>query len=187
MIILKTNPKGIDQAIQLLQSELESELVALWQIQADSFVFYPRAYRNSDPNGSGFIAEHYKGEGEYEEVYWNDNLNGTAFFYESTKTTVENGQNETEVALIVFANVKTIKPLVAHRADQEIRLDFQRILGRGLYGFGLLSIETGLAQVLREFPGSRRDRRLDAADMGEVHAFRFNLSLRYDPELCSWS
>lgn len=179
-------PRGMDIAIKSLQDWLQGFLFPLWGIDANDpdesaqYIFYPRVYRNSGPNNSGFIAEVYTGGGNYSEVYWTDQLKGLSFFGIGPKIITEGNESQIEVHLITFANVKKLYGLVDHRADNEIRQDFERAFVAPIYGFTLLNTEIWLQNVLREYPGSRRESRLDAADMGEVHAFRLNLKLVFN-------
>jgi hypothetical protein len=190
MTVTINNPRGMDYFIDKLQAWLQAELFALWAINpADDaasakYIFYPRIHRTQEATTGGYIAEVYKGNGEYEEVYWNDTLTGLSWFGTGQRMT-RDVQEEIDIHLVTFANLKKLYPLISHRADNEIRLDFQKVLSSPLFGFRLESTEIGLANVLREYPGSRRDNRLLAADMGDVHAFRLNLKLVFNPsEAC---
>lgn len=186
MLVKINNPVGPSLAIDKLQEELESTLFAKWGLDLGdpSFVFYPLIYKNQAPApASGFIAELYTGDGNYEEVYLNDAIKGHAFFGLGSRTTV-GAENMVDVHLVCFANLEALYPAIDHRADVEIRRDFEKALEGFIYGFKLQSIETGLANVLKEYNGSRRDDRLLQADLGSFHAFRLNLVLTYDPDFC---
>lgn len=191
MTIRLTNPTGINKAIDLLQVWLQGQLFALWGIDplaepaGNEYRFYPKVYRNVDPGGKGFIAELYTGENNYEEVFWNDQLKGLTWFGQGPRVETVGQIQTVDIHLVTFANLKTLYPAITHRADEEIRQAFQRIFEAPIYGFSLVSTEIWLQNVLREYPGSRRDDRLIAADMGDVHAFRLNLKLECNPaELC---
>jgi len=188
MLIRKNNPKGLDAQIDLLQQELQEYISRTYfgaGLQDLEFIIYPRCYRNATPApGTGFIAELYTGEGQYKEVFYNDELKLSAFFGTSPK--IEHGANdETEVHLVFFAKLSALYPTITHRADYEIKRDLQNLFeGTRIFGFRLKSVESGIQNVLREYPGSRRDDRLAAADMGDVHAFRLNLDLVFNRENC---
>jgi hypothetical protein len=81
--------------------------------------------------------------------------------------------------------VEKLKPSVGHRADEEVRNEIQKLFGNSLHGFSYESMELWLENVLREYPGSRRDNRLNAVDMQPVHCFRINLTLLYKPSICN--
>jgi predicted RNase H-like HicB family nuclease len=185
MLVLIQNPTGPDEQIALLQVAIIEQAFPLWGLDQDDpgFVVYPACSKNPDPAaGAGYIAELYQGGGEYREVFWDDSLKGIIFFGYGPKTTRQNGKEWIDVHLVCFADTKVLYPALEHRAAYEVRRDLAQMLRAPLYGFQLDSLETGLPNVLKEYPGSRRDKRLIAADMGNVHAFRLNLSLEYYPD-----
>lgn len=185
MLTTIQNPRGVDYQVAKLQAWLQGILFPIWGLdptvsaQNSSYVFYPRVHRNPD-NASGFIAELYLGDGNYKEVYWDDTLFGLSFFGIGQSATHNGNQDMIKVHLVTFANLGKLYANVLHRADNEIRMDFQKVFEAPILGFQLESTEIGLANVLREYPGSRRDDRLAAADMGKIHAFRLNLSLNFN-------
>lgn len=189
MIVAIDKPQTMDAAIEKLQAWLNNNLLPIWGLidplqpaLADLFVFYPRVYRTIDAKG-GYTAMMYQGAGkDYKEVYTDDALFGQSWFGTGNKIDRAEGGTSVDVHLIVFANLVKLYPNLIHRADNEIHDDFCKILEAPLFGFTLQSIETGLANVLREYPGSRRDQRLTGADMGDWHAFRMNLTLIFSPE-----
>lgn len=181
MLIQKTTPVGIDVAIQKFQSYIHSALLAKWNITTE-YLSYPRASRNKTDDG--YIAEVLQSGNSYKEVFHDDRNHASSFFGLSTRTDNEQGIHSTDVHLVFFTNVKKIKPSIAHRADEEVRLDVINASSSGMYGFQLESIETGIENVLREYPGSRRDDRLTAVDMQPNHCFRLNFSLTYDINNC---
>jgi hypothetical protein len=180
MLITKDAPTGIDFSIQQLQILLHNELLRRWGLNtdeaADTYRAYGRIYRNKKDNQ--YIAEVYEGAEEYNEVYWDDELSAISWFGQSS--TVKFGiKSKASIHLVFFVNISKLKPAIQHRADEEIRNDVQRIIGRGLYGFTFESTELWIENVLKEYPGSRRDGRLAAVDMQPIHCFRLNLSLLY--------
>lgn len=187
MLITKTSPVGIDVAIQNLQTHLHKQLVIKWGLTgADDPLYecYGRAYRNK--RDAGYIAEVYTGGlggVDYKEVYWNDELKAISFFGTSSKTSFD-VKNKTDVHLVFFVNLTKLKPSVAHRADEEVRNEIQQLFGNTLQGFSYESMELWLENVLREYPGSRRENRLNAVDMQPIHCFRINLTLLYKPSIC---
>jgi hypothetical protein len=184
MLILKTNPVGIDVAIQSLQVYLHKQLVSKWGLTGDDDPLY-ECYGRVDRNkkDAGYIAEVYAGNGEYKEVYWNDELKAISWFGLSGKTEFDK-QNKSNVHLVFFVNLGKLKPSIAHRADEEVRNEIQKLFGYSLFGFSFESIELWLDNVLREYPGSRREGRLNAVDMQPIHCFRINLKCLYDTNIC---
>lgn len=176
MLITKTNPVGIDSYIQQFQNKLHTMLMLKWD--NPTYHCYGRSYRNKTEDG--YIAEVFTDKNEYKEVYWNDTLDAISFFgigdsiEEQTTSTID-------VHLVFFVNLKKLKPSIAHRADEEVRQDVQSVFGKGIYSFTYTSTVLYLENVLREYPGSRRDDRLKFIDMHPVHCFRFNFKLSFDP------
>jgi hypothetical protein len=185
MQITKTSPVGIDVPIQQLQAYLHKQLVTKWGLAGDedpAYQCYGRCYRNK--KDSGFIAELYTGNNEYKEVYWDDSLKAISWFGTGSKTTYDI-KNATDVHLVFFVNLAKLKSSITHRADEEVRNEIQQLFGNTMFGFSFESIELWLENVLREYPGSRRDNRLIAVDMQPVHCFRINLKLLYKPSICN--
>jgi len=179
MLITKTSPVGIDYHIQQLQTALHSKLSAAdyWNMVSAEYKCYGRCYRNKNDNG--YIAENYEGTNEYREVYWDDTLKAISFFGISRSIEMPL-KAEADVHLVFFVNLAKIKAAITHRADEEARNDVLKIIGNSLFGFTIQSVDLWLENVLREYPGSRRDNRLAAVDMHPVHCFRINLKLSYN-------
>lgn len=179
MLITKTNPTGIDWYIQQLQTKLHTKLIsaAYWNINEAGYKCYGRCYRNKSDDG--YIAQNYESGTEYKEVYWDDSLKALSFF--GTGTTFELGVGAAaNVHLVFFVNLAQLAPSISHRADEEIRKQVLNVIGTNSFGFAVQSVETGIENVLREYPGSRRDERLKYVDMHPVHCFRINMSLVYN-------
>lgn len=183
MLIQKTNPVGVDLVIQKLQKTIHDSLIDKWGISVSAdYEAYARASRNKTDDG--YIAEVLTTGNAYKEVYWNEALTAISFFGSSTRSTQELGNLNTDVHLVFFVNLGKAKPSITHRADEEVRKDVINACEFGSFGFLLESVETGLENILREYPGSRRDDRLKAVDMQPVHCFRLNFSLSYDINNC---
>lgn len=182
MLITKTKPVGLDAAVQQLQTFLHSQLVKTWKLTDDSvYQCHGLIYRNK--KDSGYIAEAYIGNNEYKEVYWDDALSAISWFGRSDKTVFDK-QTTTNVHLVFFVNLEKLKPTIQHRADEEIRNDIQKLFAYSLFGFSFESVELWIDNVLKEYPGSRRDDRLKAVDMHPIHCFRINLKCFYDTNIC---
>lgn len=195
MLNLKTNPVGIDNAIQSIQEQLHAALMVTWgldpNVAAQNALYqcYGRCYKNKRETGS--IAEVYTGNAtvpgsnEYKEVYWNDELAAISFFGIADRVIIK-GESQTDVHLIFFTDLvklaikDNVGNMVTHRSDNEIHNQVQQIIGNSLSGLALVSIETGLANVLRDYPGSYRDERLSVVDMHPRHCFRFNFTIDFD-------
>lgn len=182
MLITTVKPVGIDAAITSLQKQLYSRLKKAWGINNDKdYDCYGRVYRNKKDNQ--YIAEAYVGNKEYKEVYWDDARAAISWF--GTGSTIEfNLTNRVAVHLVFFVNLKKLKPAIAHRADEEVRRDVQQLFGNTWLGFTYESTELWTENVLREYPGSRRDNRLSVVDMQPLHCFRLNLTAVYSSNIC---
>ncbi len=177
MLITKTNPVGIDWYIQQLQTRLHTELLKTWGVDV-KYTCYGRCYRNKKDDG--YIAEVYTGGNEYKEVYHDDGISAISFFGISDKIT-NDVENKARVHLVFFVNLWKLKPTITHRADEEVRQDVFKAIGAQSFGFSFESVDLWLENVLKEYPGSRREQRLKAVDMHPVHCFRFNFKLLYNP------
>lgn len=182
MLITKTNPVGIDVAIQKLQTFLHNKLtgVVLWN-NATTYKCYGRCYRNK--KDTGYIAENYEGGIEYKEVYWDDSLSAVSFFGVSGQIK-HDIKEQVSVHLVFFVNLKKLKPAINHRADEEVHKDILQLIGNTLFDFEYTGMEFSIENVLREYPGSRRDDWLKFVDMHPVHCFRLNFDLVYDKNIC---
>lgn len=187
MLLSKTNPTGADWYIQQLQTKLHTRLIGedCWNLSDPTkYKAYGRAYRNKNDNG--YIAENYEGDGNYQEVYYDNSLAAISWFGmgESIRA---GAMYEANVHLVFFTNLDILAlrdadgNLIAHRADEEVRQSVLEIIGKGLYGFTVEGIILGIDNVLREYPGSRRENRLNIADIHPGHCFRINLKLTYNP------
>ena len=78
-------------------------------------------------------------------------------------------------------NLQKLRPEITHRADEEIRQDVLQAVGKSSFGMTFKSVDLWIENVLKEYPGSRRDERLKAVDMHPVHCFRYNYTLLYNP------
>lgn len=182
MLLTKTTPVGIDVPIQKFQEWLHTQLVSKWGLTGDDTVWrcYGRCYRNQTKDG--YVAEAYEGGGKYREVYWDSKLTAISFFGMGTNIDTQTG-NVADVHLVFFTDVSKLKPSITHRADEEVKKDVRELVGMGMFGFTLEGITTGVENVLREYPGNRRDERLKYVDMHPVHCFRFNFKVRYKTDI----
>lgn len=176
MLNLITIPTGIDVSIQKLQTLIHNNLIDKWGINPAQYQSYGRCYRNKKDNG--YIAEVYLGNGEYKEVYWDDNLSAISFFGIGNTIKYEAVQ-KADVHLVFFVNLRNLKSALSNRADEEVRIDVINSCNFGMYNFRYTSIETSIETVLKEYTGSYRENRLKLVDMHPIHCFRINFSLQY--------
>lgn len=184
MLTQKNNPEGVDWYIQRLQTAIHGPLLTSWGVSSDQYQSYARCYRNRRNNG--YVAEVYQSGKEYKEVYWDDQLAAVSFFGMGQQ--IKRGlKSEVDVHLVFFVDLSKItlttpsgEP-VQCRGDEEVRNDVLDLIGRYSNGFTVTSVDLGIENVLREYPGSIRDERLRHIDMHPIHCFRINTKLLFDP------
>jgi hypothetical protein len=177
-LVTKKNPVGKDWYIRKLQEWLYAKLVAKWGSDV-VYDCYGRVYRNKTDNG--YRAEVYKGRGEYSDVYWDDSKQVISFFGVAPTEQISEDA-EVDVHLVFFVNLDFKS--ATKRNDEEIRRDVYSILKKDPFGFQLKESHTGIENCLTEYPGTSRDERLKFFDMHPGHVFRFDMNLRYDPDMC---
>ena len=182
MLIQKINPTGLDIPVQRFQSLIHTKLLAVWGIDSSQYKSYGVAIRN--PTADGYTAENYEGLQGYKEVYYDDSLSAISFFGRTGQIRMDTGSMMQQIHLVFFVDLKKIKPTISHRADEEVRKDVLTAIGTGMYGFTPTSVELWIENVLREYPGSRRDDRLRYVDMDNRHCFRINFDFKYNINNC---
>ena len=185
MLIAKSNPVGIDVAIGKFQSMLHTALMGKWGLDTEDpaqnalYECYGRVYRNKTANG--YVAEAYTGNGEYKSVSWNDGLHALSFFGVGTEESKEAIGVKSQVHLVFFVNLAKLKPSIAHRADEETRLDVLELLMPVLrYGFTFTGLETSVERAMKEYPASYKGSTATVVDTHPVHCFRLNFELKHD-------
>lgn len=186
MIKAKINPVGVDILIQRLQKHLHDRLLVTWGLQSADYVSYARCYRNR--RADGYAAEWYEGDGEYKDVYYDDTKAAVSFFGIGNRTKATLGE-EVSIHLVFFVNLAKLKPLIAHRADEEVRKDVRDLIGSGLYGCEIDSVEMWLENCLKEYPSTLSS--ISTTKNGSVimdthpaHCFRINLIGRFSKNIC---
>ena len=127
MLHLKTDPVGIDNKIQSIQTSLYNKLVASWNCEIEG---YGRAYIDDD-NGS-IKPLVFKGNIDYEEVLTDDKINGAHFFF------IEDNESDlmantclstTDIDLILIVDdLRSVKADILHYADEEIKEEVKSYL-----------------------------------------------------------
>ncbi len=172
----KIDPVGMDWHIHKFQTYIYNTLVSdkYWQ-EKFNYDMYGRCYRNKTKDG--YVAEMYLDSGEYKEVYWDDTKRAISFW--GISGTIEQKlECKVDAHLIFFVDLDKLQ-LTIHRADEEVRQQVLEVVGRGLYGFTLKSIDLWTENVLRDYPGTRKDAQLAKFDTHPLHCFRLNFSLSY--------
>ena len=164
-LIQKITPKGIDKVIDDIQNLLNTEL--LWS----DFNCYPRIYK--EETEQGIKPMNYVGNGDYRDVFFNDNIDGSCFFYPEDKRTGVNGYF-TNVKLSIVFQIKLNKlyPIITHRADEESHNDVILAL-RKKGQYELIELVVGYKNVYSEFDTSL----VKYDDISDYHVFRVDLNV----------
>lgn len=162
------NPKGIDNAIQKIQSHLFSKLS--WS-EIDA---YGRVFENPSKD-KGLTLEAYVSKNEYKDVFTNDSKTATFFFIEDNRHTTNEGiQFKNKIKVVFIINLKKAYPNLIHRADMEAEIEAVELL-RTRANFSMTEIEKGIGEV---FKGFNTDR-IKLSDMQPYHIFSINGDLTY--------
>lgn len=177
MLIQKDNPVGVDTKIAKIQKAVYNRLTTLngWT-KYDS---YERVYLNPYHETGSLIPELYKGNREYREIYFNDNVFAESYFVVNQNRTF-NEKFETNIGYIFQVNLEALYPSVLHRADEEAHRDVFFGIQEVLRSEDILSVKTGVKNV---YEGLNTDQnRLD--DMQPCHVFRFDLRIIHEFDCC---
>lgn len=180
-LVLKTAPVDIDIVINAHQNYLFGKVLTDDMVNSTDWESYPRVYQN--PWKKGKTPELYLGNGEYREVFYDDRYKMTSFYIVSNNRPIVNGIVETEVSLIVQADIEKLFTSVSHRADEELNNLFG-VASEDYFSadqFRLDGIVTGVENVYREFITD--DVKLD--DMSNQYVVRFDYTVRYEPSCCA--
>jgi|JI61114BRNA_FD_contig_31_7068765_length_1685_multi_5_in_0_out_0_2 hypothetical protein len=164
MNYLKQNPVGLDAFVQKLQVLLHTQLLSKWS----ELNGYGRCYINQH---DGFkTIEDYSKKNEY-----SGNLvfsEGNKFFFATEKDLERtgNGYYKTSIDLFFIVNVNKIYPSIAHRADEEIRIDVLNVLeNQALVEVKKLVID--IDKIFNKFDYNRVD------NMQPYHVFKLELDV----------
>ena len=126
---LKSNPVGIDKQLNRLQEHLYDGLG-----YAD-FNSYGRAYLLKNSENQIVPHRYLEGsEGDYEEILYDDTLNGLSFILDSDETSPFSGvYMQTQISIVMMFDLEKLKPSVVHVADEEIRNEVISVLERFRY------------------------------------------------------
>jgi hypothetical protein len=175
MLVRKTNPIDVDSVIDELQVHFGTKTL----FTGNSWQVYPRAYKNPKKFDSrGYIPECYTSNGEYIEVFYDDNFDMSSFFVVGDNRQVNEGIVTVDLSLIVQSDIAQLFPLIPHRADEELNNAFVNMLEDFEGQISLTSIETGTDNVYREFV---RDQ-VKFDDMSNCYVVRFNLKVSFESE-----
>lgn len=178
MLISYDNPVGIDAVIDRVQRQLHRDLSTALPVDVmDNYLCTPRAYANKSQD-NGYTAEMYIGANEYKEVYYDDTKTMVSFFGIGPVVKFDL-KEKASIHLVVFADLDRVYPDLPGRHDERLRREFINALDLFNNGLTYEGFEMRIENVLKEYPGSRRDQRLKFIDMQPRHCFRINFTAMY--------
>ena len=182
MNITKASIKGIDIAIQAMQTKLYDGLKTTWALTDQSFAMYGRAYRNQTDDG--YTPEVYVGNNEYKDVLFDDTVAALAFFGVGETIPVTKGQSTADIFVIFMVNLDKLKAGVVSREDEEVRVDVEKLCATPFFGFSISGFQTGLEAVFKEYSGWKKKTGIQFRDQHPKHCFRINFKLMYTINQC---
>ena len=172
-LIRKTNPVGIDIVINDLQELLYTGLIAKGWTNYES---YHRAYKNETKDG--LIPEVYTSNGDYKEVYFDDNFNASSFWLADDFDEQKNDPNYTTRIKVIFqVDLGELYSGVLHRADEEMHRDVSLILDESmLVNRYNKKITKGIKKIYNE-EGLNQSKGFE--DMSYFHVVKFDMEVNY--------
>lgn len=174
-----TNPVGIDNEIQFSQTELFKGLNKWGSID-----IYGRVRKNPITSANGnvsYVPEAYVANGEYRDLYLNDEVNATICFIENEDHNTDefNVSFTSTVKCVVMLNLNKCYPNIAHRADSEAQLDVVKQLQKNKM-FTINGVEKGIQNI---FQGFNIDK-ITTDDMHPYHIFAITGIMKYKINNC---
>lgn len=168
-----TDPIGIDEVIEKVKNDIYDNLVDLWGGEIDA---YGRVYKNINSSNQ-FKPEAFYGEGEYKEVFLNDEVSCTFFFLEGDKDTTEDEiLFVSDVKVIFMVNLKEIYPNNKGREDERARAVAVDVLRDfTFHGYTIKGIQKGLKNVFLGLDISQ----MKYQDIQPYHCFSIEIDLEY--------
>ena len=170
---LLTNHSGIDTVINNIQQEIYPVLKERWN-NAD-IDCYGRVYRY--PNRGGEVTPVIMDvDGEYNEVFFDDNKAGHIFFIDQETATTEDGfVFTTDIKCVFHLNLQEVITF-NERQDERARRDAIEVLDSFYYlGHNVTGYEKGIQNVFSGFETEK----IKLTDMHPYHVFAVNLRLSY--------
>lgn len=172
-VIRKISPVGIDRNVDEVQTLLE-------ELNWVDFNIYHRIYKE---NISGGVKPmRYTSDGDYEDVFMNDTINGNCFFYDTGSINETNGMfQDVELSIIFQINLDNLFSSIAHRADEEAHNEVILKLRELPPTYKIKGVVKEIKKVYAEFDTTR----VLLDDVGKFHVFRVDLTCLVDYACCS--
>lgn len=169
-----TTTVGIDTVIQSIQTTLYNELVNEWVDDIDA---HGRVYKNISSTDSSILPQWYMGNGEYKDVYYNDQFSASFMFVDNDNHDTEDEMVfTTNVRVVFMLDLKRVKPNEPGRADMITQNDVVEILRNNAFNrFSITGITKGVSNVFRGFKTDG----IKFSDIQPYHCFSVNIDLSY--------
>ncbi len=167
-----TSTYGIDVAINDVQTDLYASLTSLWSGDIEG---YGRIHKNNKKDTT--IPEHYIGENQYKDVYYDDKLGADFFFIVGDDDTTEDEMLYiSKVKCVFMLNLSRIYPSDAERSDVKAQRDVVEILRKYDYhGYTITGISKTISNIFSGFDTSK----IKFTDIHPAHCFSINIDLSY--------
>ncbi len=173
-VVGKISPVGIDEKILRFQNHIYNKLGWL------EYESYGRVYKVYE--GSNVVPEIYIGGGDYTKVLFDDNYNATSFFVVEESRSVENTvRGDVKVSIVFQVDLKALYPAIAHRADEELKVDLYKAVSSNGIGFNLTDIKSEVKNVYEDLTISSDlfdSVKLD--DISHRHVVKLDFNIKYD-------
>lgn len=168
MIYSKTSPVGLDRVIQNIQARIYEDLQSVFNLSESDILSYGRVYKIEKEDG--YTLRWYSSSNDYQEHdMLLDDKYKVQFYFIDTDIRSYTSLVNTDVEIYFFVNLTSVKPTIAHMADEEVKQDIFNILCK--YE-GLNSIER-----ITNLPGYS-----PSMDMHPYHSFKAKIQIRYGYE-----
>ena len=159
---------SIDTVIQSVQNDLYNSLSIMWQGELNG---YGRVHKNGDK------AEWYSGDGEYEDVYYNDEYSGNFFFIDSDSHNTDDEYVFTsDVKCVFMVNLNEILPNDAIRQDVKAQNQVVELLRKiADQRYTITGVDKDLSSIFRGLDSSV----IAFENIHPTHCFAVNLKLNY--------
>ena len=187
MLVLKNKPVGIDTVINEINNKVFNTLN--WKsTDIDNPIIYNAYHRAlKNPRNNSVIPEAYildiaNRKGEYKEVFYDDRLDASSFFYvEDTINAVDNGRIfNTTLSMVFQVDLSKVADSISHRGDTEIQRVVVNAINKSIYG-NVSSVITGIPNVYSEFDQSQ----ITFTDMQPFHCFRVDIDVNFSFDCCA--
>jgi len=159
---------SIDTVIQSVQNDLYNSLSIMWQGELNG---YGRVHKKGDK------AEWYSGDGEYEDVYYNDEYSGNFFFIDSDSHNTDDEYVFTnDVKCVFMVNLNEILPNDAIRQDVKAQNQVVELLRKiADQRYTITGVDKDMSSIFRGLDSSV----IAFENIHPTHCFAVNLKLNY--------